>query len=425
MSHGIERFFLLSYCLACCWPGLGAKSDLRIVKQWAELDFVFPSQEAQRIALERNYYKPGSSVPIDVDVSHRQGIPSRIFVTIPRFGPGRPVTLGTVETDGRIKGYPDYSWHDNQGFNCAGLTSVFRVAIDECQRLWVMDSGKIGDTQSCPPQLLAFDLTTDKLIYRHVVNQSSYSDLSLFITPVLDIRSRGAGDCTFTHVYVADVSGFGLLIVDVLKNKSWKVTHRTFYPYPSRGVFSIAGDKFELMDGVIGLALSPYKPGGERNLFFHALASTTENVVSTRVLRNESYASNKQLDMDSIYVYPQERPTQSAAQAMDSNGIMYFGMMSPPAIYCWNTATKFSPRNFHALAIDEETLQFASGVKIVINTRGEEELWVLTSSFQRVMTGTISSDRINYRIHTANLSTLLQKSGCKGGKQKTRVQCRL
>lgn len=73
MSHGIERFFLLSYCLACCWPGLGAKSDLRIVKQWAELDFVFPSQAAQRIALERNYFIRGNSVPIDVDVNHREG----------------------------------------------------------------------------------------------------------------------------------------------------------------------------------------------------------------------------------------------------------------------------------------------------------------------------------------------------------------
>lgn len=122
----------------------------------------------------------------------------------------------------------------------------------------------------------------------------------------------------------------------------------------------------------------------------------------------------------SIYfqVYPEERPTQAASQAMDSNGIMYFGMMNPPAIYCWNTATEFSQRNFHLLAIDEETLQFASGVKVVNNIRGEEELWVLTSSFQRVMTGTISSDRVNFRIHAETLSTLLQTSGCKAGKQK-------
>lgn len=73
MSQGIERFFLLSYCLACCWPGLGAKSDLRVVRQWSEMQFVFPSEEAKQIATERRFYVPGNSVPIDVDVHHRQG----------------------------------------------------------------------------------------------------------------------------------------------------------------------------------------------------------------------------------------------------------------------------------------------------------------------------------------------------------------
>lgn len=50
-------------------------------------------------------------------------------MTIPRFDEGRPVTFGTVDDEGRIVAYPDYSWHENQGQNCGGLTSVFRVAV--------------------------------------------------------------------------------------------------------------------------------------------------------------------------------------------------------------------------------------------------------------------------------------------------------
>lgn len=72
MGFGIDRFFLLSYCLACCWSGLGAK-DLRIVKQWAELDFVFPSEAARVTALANRNFVPGNPVPIDVDVQHRRG----------------------------------------------------------------------------------------------------------------------------------------------------------------------------------------------------------------------------------------------------------------------------------------------------------------------------------------------------------------
>lgn len=112
-------------------------------------------------------------------------------------------------------------------------------------------------------------------------------------------------------------------------------------------------------------------------------------------------------------VFPGERSSQSAAEAMDRNGILYFGLMDPPSIWCWNSATEFSPNNFHVVAIDKETLQFASGVKIVNNAKGEQELWVLTSSFQRVMTGSISSDRINYRIHAEKISIILGNSPCK------------
>lgn len=83
MSQGMERFFLLSYCLVCCWPGLGAKSELRVVRQWAVLDFNFPSEEARAEALEKQYFVPGNSVPIDVDVHHRQGRKTNIsYVSI-------------------------------------------------------------------------------------------------------------------------------------------------------------------------------------------------------------------------------------------------------------------------------------------------------------------------------------------------------
>lgn len=61
-------------------------------------------------------------------------IPPRVFVTIPRFFSGIPITLGTVTNISSsggplIRGYPNYTWNANQGSNCNGLTSVFRVAV--------------------------------------------------------------------------------------------------------------------------------------------------------------------------------------------------------------------------------------------------------------------------------------------------------
>ncbi|GBP62853.1 Protein yellow [Eumeta japonica] len=510
MGPGFDRFFLLSFCLACCWPGLGARNNLRIIRQWAEPEFAFPDEATKERALQQGDYVPGNSVFLDVDVHHRQGAQqSRIFITNPRFANGRPITLGTVDEMGKIVAYPDYSWHDNQGSNCDGMTSVFRVAIDECERLWVLDAGKIGDHQHCPPQLLAFHLATDELIYRHRFNSSVYNEASLFITPAVDLRG-GPGNCQDTYVYVADVSGFALVVVDVARDRSWRVKHRHFYPYPNRGSFTIdvmveqtyhlvfaqidrlektLGDSiqlshhfsivsalaadtgrlakrmrascfkypaiallrqaadghrgglshsdigavrdeccgeassytmqresFDLMDGVFGLALDPMhnKDGKQdRYLYFHALASTTENVVRTSVLRNESFIEHPDADPRDINAFPEERSSQSAAEAIDRNGIMYFGLMDPPSIWCWNTATEYSPQNFHRIALNHETLQFASGVKVVNNLKGEQELWILTCSFQRVMTGTMTADRTNFRIHAEKIPTLIENSPCK------------
>jgi hypothetical protein len=56
------------------------------------------------------------------------------------------------------------------------------------------------------------------------------------------------------------------------------------------------------MDGVLGMALSPYRRGHDRYLYFHSLAATTENVVRTSVLRNESFIYDPNVKPDSINV---------------------------------------------------------------------------------------------------------------------------
>jgi hypothetical protein len=116
---------------------------------------------------------------------------NRVFVTMPRFQEGIPVTLGVV-TDKKLNNnpiispYPSWEWHKNPG-SCGRnrIVSVYRVLvsrakkslqvlsaeslqIDECQRLWVLDTGRLLEEQTCPPQILAFDLQTVKTQYKSV-----------------------------------------------------------------------------------------------------------------------------------------------------------------------------------------------------------------------------------------------------------------
>lgn len=69
-----------------------------------------------------------------------------------------------------LKAYPNWEYHSStgQGVNCSGLISVYRIRADRCNRLWVLDSGvsnSLDDfTTVCPPKLLVFDMSTDRLV---------------------------------------------------------------------------------------------------------------------------------------------------------------------------------------------------------------------------------------------------------------------
>lgn len=106
-------------------------------------------------------------------------------------------------------------------------------------------------------------------------------------------------------LYIADVTGFGVIVYDYRRSVAWRTQNKLFYPNPDSGTFTISGESFDLMDGVLGMALSRrgtgprsfglYQPNlvspsipSDRYLFFHALASVTENRVALGVLDNQT-----------------------------------------------------------------------------------------------------------------------------------------
>lgn len=147
-----------------------------------------------------------------------------------------------------------------------------------------MDTGVLGDHRKCPPQILSFSLETNKLLSRYRFPKEQYKEDSLFVTPVIDVRPEN-GKCRDTFVYIADVTSFALIVYDHQKSRSWKIYNKLFYPYPTHGTFHIKNETFDLMDGILGLALGPICSDGDRILYFHSLASKVESRVSTSVIR--------------------------------------------------------------------------------------------------------------------------------------------
>nr|ATB56353.1 yellow-d2 [Leptinotarsa decemlineata] len=394
--------------------------DLKVLYQWSQLEFDYLSEYERKTDIDTGNFIPGQIAPIDTDVHYpNDNSATRVFITIPRLQAGVPASLGTVSNENRngnpiVTPYPSWEWHTNpKRCKANRLISVFRVMIDDCERLWVLDAGRLLDGIICPPQILAFDLKTNKLLHRYEIPTTQIESRSILVTPVVEIRDT-RNHCQNTFVYLADCQTYSIIVYDLQRQTSWRVTDKTMYPNPDCGTYSIQGDSFDLMDGVLGMSLSPASLGGDRKLFYHAMSSSTENWVYTSYLRNQTrFSENPESSPEIFNTYPKRRGTQSAAEVINKDGIMFFGLMSDVKIACFNIRGEYGDsRSTDIVADNPVTLQFATGMKIIKNRRGIEELFVLTSRFQKVATG-LNAAEINFRILAIDVESLISGKNCK------------
>ncbi|XP_034247848.1 protein yellow-like [Thrips palmi] len=413
--------WLAASCSATLLPGLGAlgaqgRRGMEVVAEWRTVDFVYPSRVVRESAILTGEFVPKNVVVLDVD-AYGEGKHQRIFVTTPRLKPGVPATLSELSIEEsivspKLRPFPSWAWNE-QG-DCDNLISVFRTSVDQCGRLWVLDSGTVnvfaGADRVCPPKLVVFDLRGRdgaEVVARYTFPKEQREPTTLTITVAVDVR--GPDSCRDAFAYVADVTEPAILVYDMRRNRSWRVLSNLLYPYPLHGSFKINGAEFDLMDGVFGMAVGPVMPDGDRRLFFHSLASVRESWVSTRVLRNQSNFADEPIPAVSrlFHVSEPRRTSQAGAEGVDANGVLFFGLLSENALACWNTRLPYVSPNLHIVAKDDKTMQFASGLKVI-----GRHVWMLSSRFQNVMVGRERPDEVNYRVLVAPIADLVAGTSC-------------
>lgn len=265
----------------------------------------------------------------------------------------------------------------------------------------MVDTGRVDTTQYCPPQVLVYNLDNDLLLFRYQVPAGQYvPGLSLFITPIVDIPN---GQCNKAKLYVADVQAPGLLVFDAQTQTSWRIQNKWMYPDPDFGTFTLAKESFNLMDGMFGMSLTPKGFSGERNLYFHPLASDKEASVPLRAVNNASLWTGNPEAHPELFTLLGNRGVQCAAEAMDRSGNSYCCLMEPLSIFSWNINTPYQRKNFNNVVTSTEKLQFASGMKVIRNRQGLEELWVCTNRLQKVYAGTMNYNEVNFRFMALNI----------------------
>lgn len=408
--NAIASVILLSSCVAA-----QSYKDLRTVLEYKSLEYEFPSDNDRQYAIDNGFYKQNAGAPIEIAVEYKRNGSMRIFQTIPRFGDGVPFTLATVTKRSTQNGpiltaYPNYNWHNVNNAGCKGITSAFRIVIDECKHMWVIDSGVVNDVQICPPQLLTFDLRTDSLLSRFQFPPNLYtSSKSLMISLAVDIRDPPPlGSCRNAMVYVADVQRGGLVVYSTERNLAWRIEDELMLPRYPWGTHTVAGETFELMDGIFALNLSPR---GDRNryLFFHAYADDREVAVPLRYLDNPMSAFNKR---SSLFQVLGSRGVQSAMETIDSKGNMFTSTDDPLSIFVWNINTPYNKTSFRVVANNPDQLQVVSGMKVVKNPFGLEQLWVSACRFQKLATDSINNLEVNFRVSFCLTEDLLRNGRC-------------
>ncbi|KAJ8984350.1 hypothetical protein NQ317_012571, partial [Molorchus minor] len=238
---------------------------------------------------------------------------NKLFITVPRRRLGVPSTLNYVPLNNRIKHnaplipYPDWDTNmyprnnSNRGEN---IFSVYRVTVDQCDRLWFVDTG-------------------------------------LLESPV----------------------GYGVIVYSLRKNKSWRINHNYFYLESLAGDLSIGGYSMQWNDGVFSIQLSKIKSDGSRDVYFHSMAGTHMFKVSSKILKNDTLITRSYHTPDFKNLGDRGANSQtSIADLHQSTGIMFLGLIAQNALGCWNTQHSFD--KVSVVQKDDRKMIYPSDVKI-------------------------------------------------------------
>lgn len=120
-----------------------------------------------------------------------------------------------------------------------------------------------------------FNLNTDQRLFTYYLADKDYNfRISNLVTPIVVVDDPPPyvggpfdGYCRKTMLYIADVTGsiivfdYNLSITSSVK-PTWVAQNKYMYPVPNYSDFIIAGETFNFMDGVLGMAVSPKTDAG-------------------------------------------------------------------------------------------------------------------------------------------------------------------
>ncbi|XP_045478064.1 major royal jelly protein 1 [Harmonia axyridis] len=359
--------------------------DLEVVNQWNLLDFKFRYDYSTVRS-----FRPENTVFTGLEITR-----DRYFLSMPRLRSGVPATLATIPRNSppgsspALEAYPNWSFHSAGSGNvssCSELVSVYRIRQDSCNRLWVLDSGIMTSLEDfrpvCPPKIIIFDLHTDRIVRTIVFPREVLRPNSLLTNLVIDESLQGTCDKAF--VYISDTAAPAIIVYNSAQDTAWRMMHPTMYPDPDFSDYTIQGEMFSLMDGVVGLAFSPK----QATLYYQPLATDRIYSIRTSALTKGPLAENEALPIELVG----KKASQGLGMTVDErDDTLYFSPLTETSVATWNPVS-----NKQTLAAyNPDLLQFLAEIRW--NNR-DSNIYMLSTRFQKFFRRSVSAGEVNLRI---------------------------
>lgn len=404
ISLKLVILFGLINCALC------QNTKLQEVFSWKHVDFDFPDESARQEALKNEDFIPKNNLPLGLEVWK-----NKLFVTCPRWKGGTAASLTyidleqTKEKSPKLKPYPNWEAHNIRQDKPGTIVNVFRLNVDVCDRLWLIDTGMNGILDKREiirrKNIQVYNLLNDQLIREYIIPETSLKPEAFLANIVVETSKE---NCNKAFAYIPDLAGNALIVYSLEENDSWIVTHHFFHFDPLFGDYNIAGINFQWTDGIFGVALSPEQSDGYSTLYFHPMSSSHEFAVSTKILRNKTIASNAYHEFK---VLGSRGPnSQATAISYDNKtGVLFYTLLNKDAVGCWNPKSKdYSPETNAVIVSDHNTMVFPNDLKVDKNGT----LWVLTDRLPEFLFSHLDYDEDNFRILKASTEDVIKGTVC-------------
>ncbi|KAL4120742.1 hypothetical protein QTP88_013378 [Uroleucon formosanum] len=297
------------------------------------------------------------------------------------------------------------------------LINTYRISVDTCDRLWMIDMGISNGTKLGQPQLFVFDLNTDRIIRQFFIAQDLMRVDGNTWFPGL-LADTNSDSCDRAFAYLPDLGG-GLVVYDYQRNRARRIEHHYFYFDPLATVFHIGGVRVEWPDGLFGVGMSERHRNGFRTLYFQAMSSTRMFSVDTSVL--QSNASGRNTFDEYQHLGHRAAGMQAGPMTVDeASGTVFYALVNQDAVGCWNPKQydHLSSETSAVLAQDSETLEFPGDIKV----DKDSNLWVLSDRMprHRFQVNNFDVDDINYRVFRAPVADVIRGTVCESPRTLTR-----